>query len=122
MDNYAIKSVSYTHLPGLFLESLAGMGGWMDLITIYVSPFGALLVAVCIYFVLGMKDIRAELALGQMCIRDRVSTSPMLKAEALSPVMDTRAIPPMHRKAAIRLNRSGRRLAMNQYRKGTMTQ
>ena len=32
-------------LPGLFLESLAGMGGWMDLITIYVSPFGALLVA-----------------------------------------------------------------------------
>ena len=52
----------------------------------------------------------------------RVSTSPMLKAEALSPVMDTRAIPPMHRKAAIRLNRSGRRLAMNQYRKGTMTQ
>ena len=52
-------------LPGLFLESLAGMGGWMDLITIYVSPFGALLVAVCIYFVLGMKDIRAELALGR---------------------------------------------------------
>ena len=41
------------------------MGGWMDLITIYVSPFGALLVAVCIYFVLGMKDIRAELALGR---------------------------------------------------------
>ena len=52
-------------LPGLFLESLAGMGGWMDLITIYVSPFGALLVAVCIYFVLGMKDIGAELALGR---------------------------------------------------------
>ena len=52
-------------LPGLFLESLAGMGSWMDLITIYVSPFGALLVAVCIYFVLGMKDIRAELALGR---------------------------------------------------------
>ena len=52
-------------LPGLFLESLAGMGSWMDLITIYVSPFGALLVAVCIYFVLGMKGIRAELALGR---------------------------------------------------------
>ena len=29
------------------------------------TPFGALLVAVCIYFVLGMKDIRAELALGR---------------------------------------------------------
>ena len=60
-----VSGVAGAFLPGLFLESLAGMGGWMDLITIYVSPFGALLVAVCIYFVLGMKDIRAELALGR---------------------------------------------------------
>ena len=51
-------------VPGLFLESLAGMGSWMDLITIYVSPFGALLVAVCIYFVLRMDTIKDELALG----------------------------------------------------------
>ena len=51
-------------LPGLFLESLAGMGSWMDLITIYVSPFGALLVAVCIYFVLGVGPVKDELALG----------------------------------------------------------
>ena len=53
-----------TFVPGLFLESLAGMGGWMDLITIYVSPFGALLVAVCIYFVLRTDTIKDELALG----------------------------------------------------------
>lgn len=53
-----------TFVPGLFLESLAGMGGWMDLITIYVSPFGALLVAVCIYFVLRADTIKDELALG----------------------------------------------------------
>ena len=53
-----------TFVPGLFLESLAGMGGWMDLITIYVSPFGALLVAVFIYFVLRMDTIKDELALG----------------------------------------------------------
>ena len=53
-----------TFVPGLFLESLAGMGGWMDLITIYVSPFGALLVAVCLYFVLGPDEVRDELALG----------------------------------------------------------
>ena len=53
-----------TFVPGLFLESLAGMGGWMDLITIYVSPFGALLVAVCIYFVLKVDTIKDELALG----------------------------------------------------------
>ena len=49
---------------GLFVESLSGMGGWMDLITIYVSPFGALLVAVCLYFVLGPDEVRDELALG----------------------------------------------------------
>ena len=53
-----------TFVPGLFLESLAGMGGWMDLITIYVSPFGALLVAVSIYFVLRVDTIKDELALG----------------------------------------------------------
>ena len=51
-------------LPGLFLESLAGMGGWMDLITIYVSPFGALVVAVCLYFVLGVDRVKDELAIG----------------------------------------------------------
>lgn len=62
---FLIIAVRVAFLPGLFLESLAGMGSWMDLITIYVSPFGALLVAVCIYFVLGMKGIRAELALGR---------------------------------------------------------
>ena len=49
---------------GLFVESLAGMGGWMDLITIYVSPFGAMLVAVCLYFVLGPGAVKDELALG----------------------------------------------------------
>ena len=53
-----------TFVPGLFLGSLAGMGGWMDLITIYVSPFGALLVAVFIYFVLRVDTIKDELALG----------------------------------------------------------
>ena len=50
---------------GLFVESLSGMGNWMDLITIYVSPFGALLVAVCLYFVLGPEEVADELALGR---------------------------------------------------------
>ena len=52
-------------MPARDSRNRPGMGSWMDLITIYVSPFGALLVAVCIYFVLGMKGIRAELALGR---------------------------------------------------------
>ncbi|MEQ2457212.1 sodium-dependent transporter [Flavonifractor hominis] len=60
--NLLVGAVAF--LPGLFLESLQGMGSWMDLITIYISPFGALLVAVCIYFVLGTRAIKEELALG----------------------------------------------------------
>ncbi len=50
---------------GLFLEALPRMGGWMDLITIYVAPFGAVLTAVFIYFVLGMGPIREELSRGR---------------------------------------------------------
>ena len=49
----------------VFLESLAGMGSWMDLITIYVAPFGAVLAAVFIYWVLGLDPIRKELMLGR---------------------------------------------------------
>ncbi len=49
----------------VFLESLPGMGTWMDLITIYIAPFGAVLGAVFIYWVLGTKAIRQELMLGR---------------------------------------------------------
>ena len=41
------------------------MGAWLDTVTIYIAPFGALLCAVLIYFILGMKDIKAELNLGR---------------------------------------------------------
>ena len=40
----------------VFLESLSGMGSWLDLITIYVAPFGA---------VLGLDPIKKELMLGR---------------------------------------------------------
>ena len=50
---------------GLFIEALPHMGRWMDVITIYVAPFGAVLGAVFIYFVLGMRAIKAELAEGR---------------------------------------------------------
>ncbi|MEG2096947.1 MAG: sodium-dependent transporter [Pseudoflavonifractor sp.] len=49
----------------IFLESLAGMGSWMDLITIYVAPFGAVLGAIFIYWVLGLDPIQKELMLGR---------------------------------------------------------
>ena len=49
----------------IFLESLPKMGAWLDTVTIYIAPFGALLCAVFIYFILGMKNIKAELNLGR---------------------------------------------------------
>ena len=49
----------------LFLESLPKMGAWLDAVTIYVSPFGAVLCAVCIYFLLGIQPLRAELERGR---------------------------------------------------------
>ena len=49
----------------LFLESLPKMGAWLDAVTIYVSPFGAVLCAVFIYLIYGMKNIKAELNIGR---------------------------------------------------------
>ena len=49
----------------LFLESLPAMGSWLDAVTIYIAPFGAMLGAVMIYWVLGLKAIRAELMEGR---------------------------------------------------------
>ena len=49
----------------LFLESLPAMGSWLDAVTIYIAPFGAVLAAVMIYWVLGLGAIRAELMEGR---------------------------------------------------------
>ncbi|WP_312644238.1 sodium-dependent transporter [Hydrogenoanaerobacterium sp.] len=50
---------------GIFIEYEPYMGAWMDAITIYVVPFGALLGAVMIFWVLGIEKIGAELNLGR---------------------------------------------------------
>ncbi len=50
---------------GLFLEGEAAVGAWMDFITIQVVPAGAVLGAVCVYYVLGWKKLRAELETGR---------------------------------------------------------
>ena len=52
-------------LVGLFLEAEPNVGSWMDFITIIVVPFGAVLGAVSIYYILGYKDIKQELELGR---------------------------------------------------------
>lgn len=50
---------------GVFIEAAPKFGPWMDLITIYVVPFGAVLGAVSIYYILGYDDIKQELQTGR---------------------------------------------------------
>ena len=52
-------------LVGLFLEAEPKVGSWMDFITIIVVPFGAVLGAVSIYYILGYDEIRDELETGR---------------------------------------------------------
>lgn len=50
---------------GLFIEYEPYLGNWMDIITIYVVPFGAVLCAIIIYWILGLKKIKEELNQGR---------------------------------------------------------
>ena len=50
---------------GVFLEAEPKVGSWMDFITIIVVPFGAVLGAFSIYYVLGFDKIREEMELGR---------------------------------------------------------
>ncbi len=50
---------------GLFIEDGDRVGNWMDFITILVVPFGALLGAVSIYYILGYREIKEELEEGR---------------------------------------------------------
>ena len=50
---------------GVFLEADPLTGNWMDFVTIIVSPFGAVLGAFSIYFVLGRGRIEEELNQGR---------------------------------------------------------
>lgn len=52
-------------MTGIFLEAEPKVGSWMDFITIIVVPFGAVLGAVSIYYVLGYKEIRKEMEVGR---------------------------------------------------------
>lgn len=50
---------------GLLIEYEPYLGKWMDMITIYVVPVGAVLGAVVIYWVLGLGRIKPELLQGR---------------------------------------------------------
>ncbi|WP_299447042.1 sodium-dependent transporter [uncultured Phascolarctobacterium sp.] len=49
---------------GIFIEAEPKVGQWMDFVSIIIVPFGAVLGAVSIYYVLGWQDIRQELERG----------------------------------------------------------
>ena len=48
-------------LIGLFVEYEPYMGSWMDTVTIYIVPIGALLGAIMIFWVLGTKRLNQEI-------------------------------------------------------------
>lgn len=54
-----------TLIVGLFIEYEPYMGAWMDAITIYVVPIGAVLGAIIIYWVLGVTKVKEELMQGR---------------------------------------------------------
>lgn len=54
-----------TFAVGIFLEAEPKVGSWMDFITIIVVPFGAVLGAISIYYVLGYYKIREEMEMGR---------------------------------------------------------
>ena len=50
---------------GIFMESEARVGAWMDFITIVVVPIGAVMGAVSVYYILGWSKLRKELECGR---------------------------------------------------------
>lgn len=54
-----------TLVVGLFMEEEARVGTWMDFITIIVVPFGAVLGAISVYYILGFDKIKEELEEGR---------------------------------------------------------
>lgn len=54
-----------TLIVGLFLEAEPDVGKWMDVVTIIVTPFGAVLGAISVYYILGFRKIRKELEIGR---------------------------------------------------------
>lgn len=55
---------------GVFIEAEPKVGAWMDFVSIIISPLGAVLGAISIYYVLGWDDIRKELEEGHGKLSD----------------------------------------------------
>ena len=49
---------------GIFIESEPKVGAWMDFISVVIVPFGAVMGAATIYYILGWDELRKELEIG----------------------------------------------------------
>lgn len=54
-----------TFIVSVCIENGDVVGQWMDVVTIYIIPFAALLGAITIYYVLGWNDLKQELDKGR---------------------------------------------------------
>lgn len=54
-----------TFIVSVCIENGDVVGNWMDVVTIYIIPFAALLGAITIYYVLGWNDLKQELDKGR---------------------------------------------------------
>ena len=54
-----------TFIVSVCIENGDVVGKWMDVVTIYIIPFAALLGAITIYYVLGWNDLKQELDKGR---------------------------------------------------------
>lgn len=52
-------------IVGVFLENGDIIGTWMDVMSIYLCPIGALLVGICFYWVMGDKKAQEQIQLGR---------------------------------------------------------
>ena len=64
-----------TFIVSVCIENGDVVGKWMDVVTIYIIPFAALLGAITIYYVLGWNDLKQELDKGRKSRLDRLSSS-----------------------------------------------
>ena len=51
-------------LIGLFVENGELLGGWMDFVSIYIIPLGALISGIMFFWVIGIKTARSEIEKG----------------------------------------------------------
>ena len=55
---------------GVFIEAEPKVGAWMDFVSIIITPLGAVLGAISVYYILGWDEIRKELEEGHGKLSD----------------------------------------------------